>query len=90
MIRLVVLLLGAEATRGKWLSMAIAGILGLAVGIVIIGDNDADGITVIATQTFAYFLIAEGVIAFSLLRRRPAIAAASSFCAPWPCWFSGC
>ena len=70
MIRLVVLLLGAEATRGKWLSMAIVGILWLAVGIVIIGD-DADGITVIATQTFAYFLIAEGVIALLLMTASP-------------------
>ena len=70
MIRLVVLLLGAEATRRKWRSMAIVGVLWLAIGIVIIGDG-ADGITVIATQTFAYFLIAEGVIALLLTMASP-------------------
>ena len=70
MIRLIVLLLGAEATRRKWRSMAIVGVLWLAIGIVIIGDG-ADGITVIATQTFAYFLIAEGVIALLLTMASP-------------------
>jgi uncharacterized membrane protein HdeD (DUF308 family) len=81
MIRLIVLLLGAEATRRKWRSMAIVGVLWLAIGIVIIGDG-ADGITVIATQTFAYFLIAEGVIALLLTMASPGYRSRFSFCAP--------
>ena len=45
--------------------MAIGGILWLAIGLAIIGD-DANGVTVIATQSFAYFLIAEGLLALFL------------------------
>ena len=65
MIRLVLLLLGAEATRRRWRSMCIVGVLWLATGLAIIGD-DTDGVTVIATQSFAYFLIAEGLLALFL------------------------
>ena len=65
MIRLVLLLLGAEATRRRWRSMGIVGVLWLATGVAIIGD-DTDGVTVIATQSFAYFLIAEGLLALFL------------------------
>jgi uncharacterized membrane protein HdeD (DUF308 family) len=66
MIRLVLLLLGAEATRRKWRSLAFIGILWLAIGLAIIGD-DTVGVTIIATQSFAYFLIAEGLLALFLM-----------------------
>ena len=52
MIRLAILLLGAEATRRKWRSLACFGILWIALGLVIMCDA-IDGVTVVASESFA-------------------------------------
>ena len=65
MIRLAILLLGAEATRRKWRSLACFGILWIALGLVIMCDA-IDGVTVVASESFAYFLLAEGAVAVIL------------------------
>jgi uncharacterized membrane protein HdeD (DUF308 family) len=65
MIRLAILLLGAEATRRKWRSMVCFGVLWISLGVMIMADG-VDGVTVLATESFAYFLLAEGVVAVFL------------------------
>jgi uncharacterized membrane protein HdeD (DUF308 family) len=65
MIRLAILLMGFETMRRQWRSLAVAGVLWLVLGLVIMGDA-ADGVTIVVTETFGYLLVAEGLVATSL------------------------
>ncbi|MGQ3029680.1 MAG: protease, partial [Ferrovibrionaceae bacterium] len=64
MIRLALLLLGHQPMRRQWRLMAGFGLIWIALGLAIVTDA-ADGITVVATETFGWLLVLEGVIALS-------------------------
>jgi uncharacterized membrane protein HdeD (DUF308 family) len=63
-IRLALLLLGHQPMRRQWRLMAGFGLIWIALGLAIVTDA-ADGITVVATETFGWLLVLEGVIALS-------------------------
>jgi uncharacterized membrane protein HdeD (DUF308 family) len=58
-IRLALLLLGTEAMRRRWRRIMLMGAVWIAIGAAIMFDV-ADGVTVVATETFAVLLLAEG------------------------------
>jgi uncharacterized membrane protein HdeD (DUF308 family) len=58
MVRLVVLLPGAPALRERWPMLLAAGRLGTALAIV---TDAADGVTAVATETFGWILVADGL-----------------------------
>ena len=62
MIRLAILLLGAEATRRKWRSMACFGILWIALGLVIMCDAIARGLPMICANPDLTMITAQGLI----------------------------
>jgi uncharacterized membrane protein HdeD (DUF308 family) len=64
MIRLLLLLLGAEAVRRRWRVLLLIGIVWAAVGLAIVCDA-FDGSTVIRPHYFGYLLLLEGVVALA-------------------------
>ncbi len=65
MIRLVLLLLGAPRLREHWLFLLGFGLFGTALAIAIIGDA-MDGVTVVATKTFGWILLIDGLAGLAL------------------------
>ncbi|MCK4207361.1 hypothetical protein J3U99_21600 [Brucella pituitosa] len=61
MIRLVFLLLGAKALKPAWKVLVIAGVAWMLIGIAILFDL-SDGKLFLLLDTFAIFLIVEGLI----------------------------
>ncbi|WP_421992829.1 HdeD family acid-resistance protein [Roseococcus sp.] len=61
MIRLALLLTGAQALRSRWPALTGAGILACALGLLILLDT-SDGATVVATHVFGYILVLSGAL----------------------------
>jgi len=61
MIRLVVLLLGADALKREWPIVAALGGLWMGLGLTVVIDT-ADGVTVLATEAFGWFLVIDGAL----------------------------
>jgi uncharacterized membrane protein HdeD (DUF308 family) len=61
MIRLLLLLLGAEIVRRQWLRLALLGALWAGLGLVIMIDA-VDGQTVMRPHDFGYLLLFEGLV----------------------------
>ncbi len=66
MIRLAVLLVGADAMRRKWKLLAAIGILWMVLAVVVAADM-VDGASRTATWIFGYFLIIEGAVALLMM-----------------------
>jgi uncharacterized membrane protein HdeD (DUF308 family) len=62
MVKLAMLLMGAAAMQRRWLVLTGVGIAWISLALLIIGDA-ADGVTVVATETFGVLLLIEGTIA---------------------------
>jgi uncharacterized membrane protein HdeD (DUF308 family) len=73
MIRLVLLLLGASRLRDRWPFLLGLGLFGAALALAIIADA-VDGVTVVATRTFGWILLIDGLagLAAGLIRRNRA------------------
>lgn len=65
MVKLVLLLLGSDAIRGRWPILAGLGSAGILLAAAIITDA-ADGVMVVTTETFGSILVLDGVIGLSL------------------------
>ena len=70
MIRLAMLLVGAQALRRKWPVITFLGLLWMALGLAIMADA-ADGVTLVATEAFAILLLFEGFGALALFAVAP-------------------
>ncbi|MBX6744422.1 MAG: protease [Acetobacteraceae bacterium] len=64
MIRLVLLLLGASRLRDRWPFLLGFGLLGITLALAIIADA-VDGVTVVATRTFGWILLIDGLAALA-------------------------
>lgn len=65
MIRLVLLLLGAPRLRDRWPFLLGFGLFGAALAIAIMADA-VDGVTVVATRTFGWILVIDGLFALAM------------------------
>ena len=63
MVKLAILLMGADAMQRRWLALALIGVVWAGLGVLIMADA-SDGVTVVATETFGYLLVIEGLAAF--------------------------
>src|SRR5215217_3313210 len=61
MIRLFLLLLGAEVVHRRWQTLAAMGLTWCALGLFIFIDS-LDTVTLIPVHDFGWFLLVEGVI----------------------------
>lgn len=61
MIRLIILLLGADALRREWTALAALGGLWTGLGLLVVGDA-ADGVNVLATEAFGWFVLVDGAL----------------------------
>src|SRR4030095_10068557 len=70
MIRLAMLLVGAQALRRKWPVITVLGLLWMALWLAIMADA-GDGVTPWATASFAILLLFEGFGALALFTVAP-------------------
>jgi uncharacterized membrane protein HdeD (DUF308 family) len=61
MIRLYLLLLGSEAVRRRWQTLAVMGTVWCAIGVFLFIDS-LDAVTLIPIHDFGWFLLIEGAI----------------------------
>jgi uncharacterized membrane protein HdeD (DUF308 family) len=66
MIRLAVLLVGADAMRRKWKLLAAIGVLWIVLAVVVAAEF-IDGAGRFATWVFGYFLVIEGAVALLMM-----------------------
>ena len=70
MIKLAMLLVGAQALRRRWAVLATLGLFWMALGLAIMVDA-SDGVSVVTTEAFAILLLFEGLIALSSFTLAP-------------------
>lgn len=64
MIRLLLLLLGAEVVQRRWRVLLVIGAVWAAIGVAIVCDA-FDGSTVVRPHYFGYLLLLEGIVALA-------------------------